>query len=161
MLDLQTIELAELRNSPGGIHCRYMDAGNGTGLKCYLERRIRDSQFANQTLLNEQGLAPECWEPVEFGQFFGFYTEAAEVFNMDYYNGLGGYNTNRGKAYRQVWDALAHRMSDKLREYGFNPDDCHYQNVGFLPNNDLVLIDCDLMQGDGLTNIGFSHELYW
>lgn len=156
-----------LDNSPGGIHCRFVDLGD-CGMKIYLEKQARDVQFRNQLALCSRGFAPECWDCVEFdgpdgNLLYAFYTEKVEVFDRSKYDELLNNSYLQAESYQNYWVGKAIELSRALEEDDIDWGDDHPGNVGIDCSGNTVLIDCDFLfdESGDFALAGFGCKERW
>lgn len=138
---MDRIDLIEkLSRAPSGRHCAFVDLENGTGIKVYIHKSMRDRCFEWQSQAAILNMAPIALEKVEFGGFYCYITETAEV---DFDIACTDEFDRETKEYQQRFQEL----------FGFSLTDGCWFNYGYIVRDyekKLVFIDWDIAESCGL-----------
>jgi hypothetical protein len=152
-------ETPENQFKKGGV-ARFVNVGDGWGLKFYTNETDRDYTYDKQKIAYHHGIAPNVGHKMDFKlgsyQYYGYLTEMADVIKDKFcreHNVVGDVysvkNEHLSPAYLAVQDAMYasddhENLVTELECLGYDPNDMHWGNVGYMPDGRMVAIDFDL-----------------
>lgn len=147
-----------------GASAKFINLGNGWGFKVFSCPAKAEYSYETQKDAARFGIAPKVGEFGDTPFGYGYITEAAEYTvrkalqgyacyrDMPKYGGIRDARADNRETIRmESWieeimfeDTQFNELIDKAQDWGFSTRDCHCDNVAFMPDGRMVIIDWDL-----------------
>lgn len=147
---IKQITEESLKESPGGVVCKFVKLDNKWALKIYPSKFKRDEAYYNQCNCYDHGFAPATGETIDLPMGYAYVTEIIRPAAKWIKEGEPGYAENKRKGW--AWEDRNFELIDETTELIYQLtnwwfEDNHPWNWGY--NKKGVLIPLDFGEDDG------------